>query len=64
VLVTGPGDPLVVVVLALAAPDAVVVKGEIEMDNWRGAYSDGTATTILSRSKHQKSISEYITMEK
>ena len=29
----GPGDPLVVVVLALAAPDAVVVKGEVEMDN-------------------------------
>lgn len=59
-LVPVPGDPFVAVVLELGATDVVVVKGEVEVLNWRGAYADGTVTTILSRSKHRKPPCEYI----
>lgn len=58
-LVPGPGNPLVAVVLALGMPDVMVIKGEVEGDNCRGAYFDGTVTTMLSRSNHRKPLSEY-----
>lgn len=48
-LVSVLGVPLAAVVEALGAPD-VIIKGEVDVNNWQDAKFDGTVTKILSMS--------------